>query len=107
MAGPRIAAIDVLGMGRLELLHPRAEIRLGCLQYEVKVIVEKAVREARPSLLRHCLAEIVDEPAFVAIVADDCAAAVPFRDDVMKCPCRFFSRSPRHGLRIAPQASLR
>jgi hypothetical protein len=70
----------------------------------MEVVVQKAVREANPSVHLDSLVEAEEKAAPVCVIAHDCLASVALCHDVMNRSGSFLARLSRH--RVSMAASL-
>lgn len=84
VADPAVPPIETARVDAVQLPHPEREVRAVRLDHEVKVVAHQAVRVADPAVPLDDLREAGQQPATIAIVAEDRRPLVPARVDVVE-----------------------
>ena len=79
-----VALVEGAGVAAVQVAHALVEIRGRCLDDEVVVVAEQALRVHPPPVAAHDPAEQVEEDDPVVAVDDDRRVIVPPRDDVVE-----------------------
>ena len=79
-----VALVEGAGVAAVQVAHALVEVRGRCLDDEVVVVAEQALRVHPPAVAAHDSAEQVEEDEAVVAVDDDRRVIVPARDDVVE-----------------------
>jgi hypothetical protein len=79
-----MALVEGAGVAAVEVAHALVEVRRRCLDDEVVVVAEQALRVHPPAVAAHDPAEQVEEDDAVVAVDDDRRVIVPPRHDVVE-----------------------
>jgi hypothetical protein len=96
MSAAVVPAIEVLRVAAIEPVHATREVGLGCLHDEVIVVGHQDKGEQLPSEAHNGLAQHLNEPFTIVIVAEDVPALVSARSEVPKREFEFESERSCH-----------
>ena len=96
MPAATVAVVELLRIGPVESPHPDIQVRLGCLEQQMHVVVHKAVGEAEPRVPLHRDAQQPQVLAPVPVAREDPALIVAAGVHVVDAACDELSGLARH-----------
>jgi hypothetical protein len=96
-----LAVIQTDRVGAQEPAHALHEIRVGCFQYQVKMVAHQAIRMHLPSRLLACLRQRFEEVLAVHIIDENVLPAVSTIHHVIDRARKLHSHGARHGASVS------
>jgi hypothetical protein len=91
-----VSPVEVLGIARVERVHPTRKRRAGCFHQEVVVVAHQAIGVEKPGLVGDDRREKVQEMAAIAYVAKDRPPLVAAAGDVVQRSWELQAEGSRH-----------